>query len=124
MINDMVQQPAEKDLLQAAQKDPEARERSTSGGVLTVRCSETIERQRTIWIFFRSLLDVICGSYMELEHLAKRIRDACLQAALQAYEDAGMQGLCADGRWEAAICALKTVELAPLLREFKQQSAD
>ena len=61
---------------------------------------------------------------MELEDLAKRIRDACLEAVLQAYEDAGVQGLCAEGRWEAAVVALKTVELAPLLREFKQQSAD
>ena len=61
---------------------------------------------------------------MELEDLAKRIRAACLEAVLQAYEDAGMQGLCAEGRWEAAISALKTVELAPLLREFKRPSAD
>jgi hypothetical protein len=51
---------------------------------------------------------------MELEDLAKRIRDACLEAVLQAYEDAGVQGLCAEGRWEAAVGALKTVELAPL----------
>ena len=63
-------------------------------------------------------------TYMDLEDLAKRIRDACLQAALQAYEDAGIQGLCAEGCWEAAICALKTVELAPLLRELKHPSAD
>lgn len=61
---------------------------------------------------------------MELEDLAKRIRDACLEAALQAYEDAGIQGLCAEGRWEAAISALKTVELAPLLHELKHPSAD
>lgn len=61
---------------------------------------------------------------MELEDLARRIRDACLEAALQAYEDADMQGLCAEGRWEAAIGALKTVELAPLVREFKAPSAD
>jgi len=61
---------------------------------------------------------------MEPEDLAKRIRDACLEAVLQAYEDAGMQGLCAEGRWEASICALRTVELAPLLREFKHSSAD
>ncbi|HVO92130.1 MAG TPA: hypothetical protein VMT22_04785 [Terriglobales bacterium] len=61
---------------------------------------------------------------MELEDLAKRIRDACLQAAVQAYEDAGIQGLCAEGRWEAAVGALKTIELAPLLREFKRASAD
>jgi len=61
---------------------------------------------------------------MELEDLAKRIRDACLEALLQAYEDAGVQGLCAEGRWEVVVGALKTVELAPLLREFKQPSAD
>ena len=61
---------------------------------------------------------------MELEDLAKRIRDACLEALLQAYEDAGIQGLCAEGRWEVAVGALKTVELAPLLREFKHLSAD
>ena len=61
---------------------------------------------------------------MEPEDLAKRIRDTCLEAALQAYEDAGMQGLCAEGRWEAAIGALKTLDLAPLLRELKHPSAD
>ena len=49
-----------------------------------------------------------------MEDLAKRIRDACLEALLQAYEDAGVQGLCAEGRWEVAVGALKTVELAPL----------
>ena len=61
---------------------------------------------------------------MELEDLAKLIRDACLEAVLQAYEDAGVQGLCAERRWEAAVGALKTVELAPLLREFKNPPAD
>jgi hypothetical protein len=61
---------------------------------------------------------------MDLEDLAKRIRDACVEAALQAYEDAGIHGLCAEGRWEAALGALKTVELAPLLREFKQRPTD
>ena len=61
---------------------------------------------------------------MEAEDLAKRIRDACLEAMLQAYEDAGMQGLCAEGRWEAAVGALKTIELAPLLHEFKHPAAD
>jgi hypothetical protein len=29
---------------------------------------------------------------MNLEDLAKRIREACLEAIVQAYEDAGMQG--------------------------------
>jgi hypothetical protein len=61
---------------------------------------------------------------MDLEDLAKRIRQACLEAVVQAYEDAGVQGLCEEGRWEAAVSALRAVELAPLLREFEQRSAD
>ena len=61
---------------------------------------------------------------MDLETLAKRIRDACLESATQAYEDAGVQGLCAEGRWEAAIGALKTMDLPPLLRAFHQPVSD
>jgi len=60
---------------------------------------------------------------MELEDPAKRIRDACLEADLQEYEGAGIQGLCAEGRWEAAVGALRTLDLAPL-REFQHASAD
>ncbi len=56
---------------------------------------------------------------MDLEDLAKRIREACVEAALQGYEDAGIQGLCAEGRWEAAVSALRTLDLAPLLREWQ-----
>jgi hypothetical protein len=61
---------------------------------------------------------------MDLEDLAKRIRDACLEAVLQAYEDAGVQGLCAEGRWEAAVGALWTLDLAPLLHEFQHPASD
>ena len=39
------------------------------------------------------------------------VRAACLEAAQQAYEDAGIQGLCADGRWEAALSAMRHVDL-------------
>jgi hypothetical protein len=61
---------------------------------------------------------------MDIEDLVRRIRHACVEAALQAYEDAGIQGLCAEGRWEAAVSALRTVELAPLLGELKPASSD
>ena len=64
------------------------------------------------------------GTPMNLDNFAKRIRDACLEAVLQAYEDSGVQGLCAEGRWEAAVGALRTLDLAPLLREFQHPSAD
>ena len=39
------------------------------------------------------------------------IRLALIDAALAAYNDAGLSGLCADGRWEAAIGALRTLDL-------------
>ena len=61
--------------------------------------------------------------FMNLEDLAKRIRQACLEAIIQAYDDGGMQGLCAEGRWELAVGALRTVDLTPLLRDFRQASA-
>jgi hypothetical protein len=61
--------------------------------------------------------------FMNLEDLAKRIRQACLEAIIQAYDDGGIQGLCAEGRWELAVGALRTVDLTPLLRDFRQASA-
>ena len=64
------------------------------------------------------------ATHMNLEDLAKRIRDACLEAVLQEYEDAGVQGLCAEGRWEAAVGALRTLDVTPLLHEFQHPSAD
>jgi hypothetical protein len=60
---------------------------------------------------------------MNLEDLAKRIRQACLEAIIQAYDDGGIQGLCVEGRWELAVSALRTLDLTPLLRDFPQASA-
>ena len=31
--------------------------------------------------------------------MAEAVRQACIAAALQAYEDAGLSGLCHEGRW-------------------------
>jgi hypothetical protein len=59
---------------------------------------------------------------VDLEDLAKRLRDACLAAVIEAYEDAGLQGLCAEGRWEAAVGALRTLDLTALVREFQHPS--
>lgn len=44
---------------------------------------------------------------------AERVRQACIEAALQAWEDAGVQGLCAEGRWEAAVGAMRQAALPP-----------
>ena len=47
--------------------------------------------------------------------LAAAVRDACARAVIDAYEDAGMQGLCAEGRFEAAVGAIERVDLAALV---------
>lgn len=52
---------------------------------------------------------------MDEKALAERIRAACLKALLEAHEDAGVQGLCAEGRWEAAVGALERLDVAQLL---------
>jgi hypothetical protein len=46
--------------------------------------------------------------------VAQAVRTACIEAALAAYEDAGISGLCAEGRWEAAISALQSLDLNAL----------
>lgn len=51
------------------------------------------------------------------QDLAESVREACLSAALRAYEDAGIQGLCQEGRWEAAVSAIRDLELGRLLGE-------
>jgi hypothetical protein len=43
--------------------------------------------------------------------LADAIRRALIDAAEAAYEDAGIQGLCAEGRWEAAVSAMRGVDI-------------
>jgi len=49
--------------------------------------------------------------------LAERLRQACLDAALQAYEDAGFDGLCCEGRWECAVNALRYLDVEAVVRE-------
>ncbi len=49
--------------------------------------------------------------------LAEVVRNACLQAALRAYEDAGISGLCQEGRWEYAVDAIKSLDLAAVLKQ-------
>lgn len=47
--------------------------------------------------------------------IAEAVRAACVQAALAAHEDAGISGLCHEGRWEIAIQAIRTLDLAAVL---------
>ncbi len=47
--------------------------------------------------------------------LVEAVRAACIAAAEQAYEEGGVRGLCAEGRWELAIDAMRTLDLQTLL---------
>ena len=59
-----------------------------------------------------------------LRSLAAKIRAEYLDSALNAYEDAAANGLCAQGAWECAVDAMRHVELTDLLRELPQLLAD
>ena len=43
---------------------------------------------------------------------AEAVRAALIDAALVAYEDAGLSGLCAEGRWEAAVAAMRSLDVS------------
>lgn len=47
--------------------------------------------------------------------VADHVRRILLRALLDAWEDAGIRGLCAEGRFEAAVGALQTLDLRTVL---------
>jgi hypothetical protein len=53
--------------------------------------------------------------------IAEAIRRACMDAAVQAYEDAGLSGLCQEGRWECAVDAIRGLNLHVTLQTFRRQ---
>lgn len=48
--------------------------------------------------------------------LAERVRQACVEAALDGYQDAAMAGLCDEGAQEAAISAIRRLDLQAFLK--------
>lgn len=53
----------------------------------------------------------------EKEAFAETIRQACLQAALEAYEQAQTDGLCAEGALEIALDAIRRLDVGRLAVE-------
>jgi len=52
----------------------------------------------------------------KLHHrLAENVRDACLKAAQEAFESAGISGLCEEGRWECAVNAIRSLDLESVI---------
>ncbi len=54
-----------------------------------------------------------------LIQIAESIRAACVQAAQQGYERAAADGLCDEGALEVALDAIRSLDIASLLRELK-----
>lgn len=47
--------------------------------------------------------------------IAEAVRCACVEAALEAYEDAQVRGLCREGAWEVAIGAVRTLDVTAVI---------
>jgi hypothetical protein len=49
--------------------------------------------------------------------VARAVRDACFEAAAAASEDAGMSGVCAEGRLDRALDAIRSLDVEQVLRK-------
>ncbi|GAA3548538.1 hypothetical protein [Zobellella aerophila] len=58
---------------------------------------------------------------MSSSEFAEQVRRACLQAALTAYEEAGLLGLCQQGRFELAMDAIRALDLSRLADQAGEQ---
>ena len=54
----------------------------------------------------------------ERRRTAEVVRAACVRAALEGYERAGISGLCEAGRWEMAVDAIQSLDVKALVREL------
>jgi hypothetical protein len=62
---------------------------------------------------------------MERQHrIAKAVQALCIETAIRAYEDAGLSGLCQEGRWEYAVDAMRGLDLTPLLATHNEEARD
>jgi hypothetical protein len=55
--------------------------------------------------------------------IAQTVRRACIEAALAGYEEAGIAGLCHEGAWEAAVDAMRALDLDALIEQYAQKHA-
>ncbi len=54
--------------------------------------------------------------------LAEAVREACLRTAMEAYEDAGISGLCREGRWELALQRMQSLDLQLLVEKLQEHT--
>jgi hypothetical protein len=49
--------------------------------------------------------------------IAQVVKDACIHAAREGYESAAISGLCCEGALEAAVSAVRMLDLETVLKE-------
>lgn len=49
--------------------------------------------------------------------VAEQVRSALVAAAREAYEDAALRGLCAEGAWEVALGAMRALDLSAVVAQ-------
>lgn len=57
-----------------------------------------------------------------LLHTAEAVRAACLRAALDGYERAGLSGLCEEGRWEMALDSIQSLDVNAVVSGLSKES--
>lgn len=53
----------------------------------------------------------------EQYQIAEKVREACIQAAKEGFQDASMSGLCNEGAMEAAISAIQKLEIEQIIKK-------
>ncbi|SHF33224.1 hypothetical protein SAMN05443144_107161 [Fodinibius roseus] len=51
------------------------------------------------------------------KRLARKVRQACIEAAREGFKEASMSGLCAEGAMEAAISAIQKLDIEQLIQQ-------
>lgn len=91
-----------------------------------VRYHEELSEKRSA---LAPLLELVASGAVTLLYAARDQRynhAVALKEFLEAYEDAGVRGLCAEGRWEVAIDAMRRLDLSlfPPTRPRRRASPD
>ena len=58
----------------------------------------------------------------EQRRMAEAVRGACIRAALEGYERAALDGLCHEGAWEAAVDAIRALDVNSIIQKLYQES--
>ena len=62
------------------------------------------------------------SSWILHKNLQRLFGQHCLNAAMEAYEETRISGLCAEGRWECAVQAIKGLDLEKVIQEISMPS--